>query len=67
MPQLYPQLGGKGMKSVLDKSFRYTKSLETDVGATFKRIRREQERAKREAEELQRQVDEKVKQIGFRK
>jgi hypothetical protein len=67
MPQLYPEFGGKGMKSVLDKSFRYTKALETDVGSTFKRVRKEQERAKREADELRRQVEEKVKQIGFRK
>lgn len=30
------------MKSILDRSFRYTPSFETDVGETFARIRREQ-------------------------
>jgi hypothetical protein len=29
------------MKSILDPSFRYTKSLETDLRKTFARIRRE--------------------------
>jgi hypothetical protein len=31
------------MKSILDPSFRYTPSFETDVRRTFERIRREQE------------------------
>lgn len=31
------------MKSILDRSFRYTPSFETDVGETFARIRREQQ------------------------
>jgi hypothetical protein len=31
------------MKSILDPSFRYTPSFETDVRKTFERIRREQE------------------------
>ena len=30
------------MKSILDPSFRYTKSVETDLRKTFARIRREQ-------------------------
>jgi hypothetical protein len=30
------------MKSILDRSFRYTPSFETDVAETFARIRREQ-------------------------
>lgn len=30
------------MKSILDPSFRYSSSLETDAGRTFSRIRREQ-------------------------
>lgn len=30
------------MKSILDKSFRYTKSVDTDLRKTFARIRREQ-------------------------
>lgn len=29
------------MKSILDPSFRYTKSVETDLRETFARIRRE--------------------------
>ena len=30
------------MKSILDGSFRYTKSVDTDLRKTFARIRREQ-------------------------
>ena len=30
------------MKSILDQSFRYTSSVETDLRKTFARIRREQ-------------------------
>ena len=30
------------MKSILDHSFRYTKSIDTDLRKTFARIRREQ-------------------------
>jgi hypothetical protein len=30
------------MKSILDPSFRYTKSVDTDLRKTFARIRREQ-------------------------
>lgn len=30
------------MKSILDHSFRYTKSIDTDIRKTFARIRREQ-------------------------
>jgi hypothetical protein len=35
------------MKSILDPSFRYTKSVETDLRKTFARIRREQQRQAR--------------------
>lgn len=38
------------MKSILDKSFRYTPSAATDVRKTWAKARREQEAAKREAE-----------------
>jgi hypothetical protein len=31
------------MKSILDRSFRYTSSAQTDVRKTFARIRREQQ------------------------
>jgi hypothetical protein len=30
------------MKTIFDSSFRYTRSIETDVRKTFERIRREQ-------------------------
>lgn len=30
------------MKSILDPSFRYTKSVDTDIRKTFARVRREQ-------------------------
>jgi hypothetical protein len=33
------------MKSILDRSFRYVPSLQTDVRKTFERIRREREAA----------------------
>lgn len=33
---------GGHMKSILDRSFRYRKSFETDIEKTFARIRREQ-------------------------
>jgi len=32
------------MKSILDPSFRYTKSVETDLRKTFARVRREMRR-----------------------
>jgi hypothetical protein len=35
---------GDCMKSILDPSFRYTKSVDTDLRKTFARIRREQQR-----------------------
>ena len=35
------------MKSILDPSFRYTKSQDTDLRKTFARIRREQQRQAR--------------------
>ena len=36
------------MKSILDRSFRYTNSVETDIRKTFARVRREQ-RAREQA------------------
>lgn len=33
------------MKSILDPTFRYTSSVNTDIGKTFARIRREQKAA----------------------
>ena len=45
------------MKSILDRSFRYTSSVETDLRKTFARVRREQRaqqqvRAQADAEAL---------------
>ena len=45
------------MKSILDRSFRYTSSVETDLRKTFARIRKEQRaqqltRAQADAETL---------------
>ena len=34
---------GLSMKSILDRSFRYTSSAQTDVRKTFARVRREQQ------------------------
>lgn len=39
------------MKSILDPSFRYTKSVDTDIRKTFARIRREQAKRKRDEAE----------------
>lgn len=41
------------MKSVLDSSFRYTPSTETDVRKTFARIRREQRAESQEGRQTQ--------------
>jgi len=35
------------VKSLLDPSFRYTKSIDTDIRKTFARIRREQQKQAR--------------------
>jgi hypothetical protein len=35
------------MKSILDPSFRYTRSVDTDLRKTFARIRREQQKQAR--------------------
>lgn len=37
---------GLSMKSILDRSFRYTSSAQTDVRKTFARVRREQQLAR---------------------
>jgi len=46
------------MKSILDPSFRYTPSVQTDVRKTFARIRRELR--EREQSKLERDVDGKL-------
>ena len=40
------------MKSILDPSFRYTKSVETDIRKTFARVRRERRRQQQEQPKL---------------
>jgi hypothetical protein len=41
------------MKSILDSSFKYTPSSNTDVRETFRRIRREQEARMRAQEQAE--------------
>ena len=41
------------MKSILDPSFRYTSSVETDVAKTFARVRRAQRAAAKAAADAQ--------------
>ena len=53
------------MKSILDRSFRYTKSADTDLRKTFARIRREQRREQGGGGEGS--VAQKVVPIGHRK
>jgi len=47
---------GEAMKSILDRSFKYTKSVDTDIRKTFARIRREQRQAQRESDDASRKV-----------
>jgi len=44
------------MKSILDRSFKYTKSVDTDIRKTFARIRREQRQAQHGSEDASRKV-----------
>ena len=44
------------MRSILDRSFKYTKSVDTDIRKTFARIRREQRQAQRQDEDAARKV-----------
>ncbi len=48
------------MKSVLDRSFRYTPSFETNLKATFARVRREMRQAQTEAAEAAAEAKTKV-------
>lgn len=43
------------MKSILDPTFRYTKSIDTDLRKTFARIRREQRAAQLKQAEIEKQ------------
>ncbi len=53
------------MKSILDHSFRYTKSIDTDIRRTFARIRREQRQQARS--QVEGETPGKVFPIGQRK
>jgi hypothetical protein len=48
------------MKSVFDRSFRYTPSFGTNLKATFARVRREQRLARAQAEEAAEEAKKKV-------
>lgn len=51
------------MKSLLDSTFRYRASFDTDLRKTFERIRRERSNAAKEAETNRREVEEKVERL----
>jgi hypothetical protein len=55
------------MKRILDRSFRYTPSFQTDVRETFERIRREREEQERRPSTPAQRSDAKVLQIDSRK
>jgi len=56
---------GVAMKSILDRSFRYTPSSHTDVRKTFARIRREHRQAVRTGQPLADSVN--VPRLGPRR
>lgn len=51
------------MKSILDRSFRYTPSTQTDLRKTFARVRREQRLLDRQAMEAAAEAKVKVAQL----
>lgn len=53
------------MKSILDPSFRYTKSIDTDLRKTFARVRREQLQLK--SGQVARRSESKVVPMGRRR
>ena len=55
------------MKSILDPSFRYTPSLQTDVRQTFERIRMEREGQARAAGLSAERAGENVRRLDTRK
>jgi hypothetical protein len=58
---------GDPMKSILDPSFRYTKSVETDLRKTFARVRREQRKQQQEQSTVSAEVMRKVLPFHSRK
>lgn len=55
------------MKSILDPSFRYTKSVETDLRKTFARVRRELRKQQQEQPAVSADVMRKVLPFHSRK
>ena len=55
------------MKSILDPSFRYTKSVETDLRKTFARVRRELRKQQQEQPAVSADVMSKVLPFHSRK
>ena len=55
------------MKSILDPSFRYTKSVETDLRKTFARIRRELRKQQQEQSTVSSEAMRKVLNFHSRK
>jgi len=55
------------MKSILDPTFRYTPSLETDLKKTFARVRREMRQRELEKARSQAEARSKVLPLGPRK
>jgi len=51
------------MKSILDPSFQYTPSVNTDLKKTFARVRREQRRRAQEVAQSDAEVSKKVSPI----
>lgn len=48
------------MKSILDRSFRYTPAVQTDLKKTFARLRREQEKQAEARAEVEAEAKRKV-------
>jgi hypothetical protein len=63
---LTSQTGGP-MKSILDPSFRYTKSVETDLRKTFARVRRELRKQQQEQSVVRAEAVRKVVPFNARK
>ncbi len=55
------------MKSILDPSFRYTKSVETDLRKTFARVRRELRKQQQEQSTVRAEATRKVVDLNSRK
>jgi len=58
---------GDPMKSILDPSFRYTKSVETDLRKTFARVRRELRKQQQEQSTVRAEATRKVVDLNSRK